>query len=243
MLDQLARVDMSIYFQILVFILFLAALIRLHWKMGAFLQIVWSSVKYFVLLLVFIYLFLNWASDVNPTLRSSSLLIMTIINLYMLWQTILAGFELPYRRALQSCVDGVCTATDLDLAFASGKRYYKFRYLWASLSTGITPWRFLRLIAAERTRDDLHRVFVNLDPKASIFGSNLFYHFLIKKLAADKAVPEAKRAELRRDIEALTREPWLEERTSDFLDHLLAAPEGLLDAGLKDSLKAEGKLA
>lgn len=243
MLDQLAQVDMSIYFQTLVFLLFLAALGRLHWKMGMFLHTALSAVKYVLFILVFLYLFLNWASDVNPTLRKSSLLIMTLINLYMLWQTLLTAFELPYRRALRDCVDGPCTAIDLDTAFSTGKRYYKLRYLWASLSSNIAPWRFLRTIAAERTRDDLHRVFVNGNSQASIFGANLYFHFLTKQLAADKSLPADKRAELQRVIETQARDSWLAEKTGAFLHHLLATPEDLLEAGLKESLAPGDKPA
>jgi hypothetical protein len=139
-------------------------------------------------------------------------------------------------------VDGACTASDLDQAFSTGKRYYRFRYFWASLTSGSGPLRFLRSISAARTRDDLHRVFVNLDPKASIFGSNLLLHYLDKQLAADKNLSADKRAEVRRTMEALTRDPWLAEKTGDFLHHLLASPEDLLEAGLKDSV-AGGKPA
>lgn len=242
MLDQLAQINMSIYFQTVVFIALMAMVIRLHWKMGSVTHIAICAVKYFAFLLIFIYLFLNWASDVNPTLRNSSILIMTLINLFMLWQTIVAAAELPYRRSLTSCVEGVCTASDMEQAFATGKRFYKVRYLFAALTSGTSPWRFLRGIAAERTRDDLHQVFVGIDPKASVFGSKLYYHFLRHQLAADKAMPADKRSERLRAVEALARDPWLTEKTSDFLHHLLAAPEDLLDAGLKDSLIDEGKM-
>ena len=78
MLDQLAQMNMSIYFQTLIFIVFLVLLFRLHWKMGSVMHIVVNVIKYFVFILIFIYLFLNWASDVNPTLRNSSILVMAL---------------------------------------------------------------------------------------------------------------------------------------------------------------------
>jgi|GEM_PF-2231227 len=243
MLNQLAQMDMSIYFQSLVFLIFIVILLRLHWKIGSFMHVVSAIVKYAVLICIFIYIFLNWASDVNPSLRNSSLVIMTLINIYLLWHVIVSSVELPYRRALRSCVDGVCTVTDLERSFSSGKRYYKVRYLWASLGSGVAPWRFLRGIAAERTRDDLHRVFVGLDPKGSIFGSSLFNHFLLQQLGADKSMDTAKRAERRRTIESLGSDPWLSEKTGEFLNHLLATPEGLLEKGLKDTLQDAGKIA
>jgi len=243
MLDQLAQVNMSIYFQTVIFLAFIILLLRLHWKMGSFVHIAVSSLKYLMLIFVFIYLFLNWASDVNPSLRNSSILIMTLINLYLLWHIIIAVTELPYRRALQSCVDGICTSTDLERAFASGKRYYKFRYFWSSLGSGIAPWIFLHGIAAARTRDDLHRVFVSLDPKTSIFGASLYSHFLQHQLREDNSLSVDKRAEQQRIIDALAKDSWLAEKTGDFLHHLLAAPEDLLEKGLKDSLKDSGKLA
>ena len=61
-------------------------------------------------------------------------------------------------------------------------------------------------------------------------------------LAADKSMPGDKRSERQRAVEALARDPWLTEKTSDFLHHLLASPEELLDAGLKESLRSEGKM-
>jgi hypothetical protein len=243
MLDQLAKVNMSIYFQTVVFIAFLALLFRLHWKMGSFMYIVINALKYCVFLLIFIYLFLNWASDVNPTLRNSSILIMTLINIYMLWHILVAAVELPYRRALKSCVEGVCTTMDLEQAFSTGKRFYRFRYFFSSLTSGIAPWHYLRGIAAERTRDDLHRVFAGLDPKASIFGANLYIHYLQNQLRADTNSSADKRDQRQRAIDALTQDPWLAETTSGFLHRLLTAPEDLLEAGLKESLKDDGKLA
>ena len=243
MLNQLAQMDMSIYFQSVVFLIFIAILLRLHWKIGSFFVVTSAIAKYIVLICVFIYIFLNWASDVNPSLRSSSLFIMTVINIFLLWHVIVTALELPYRRALKSCVDGICTRTDLEQAFATGKRFYKFRYFWSSLGSGIAPWRFLRGIAAERTRDDLHRIFVNLDPKASLFGADLFGHFLKHQLAADKAMDSAARAQRRSFIETLGSDAWLAERTGEFLNHLLASPEELLDNGLKETLKDSGKMA
>ena len=242
MLDQLAQVDMSIYFQTIMFIVFIALVIRLHWKMGSIPHMMVSGAKYLIFVFIFIYLFLNWASDVNPTLRSSSILIMTLINIYMLWQTIVAFTELPYRRALSGCVDGACTADDLEQAFSTGKRFYKVRYFFAALTCGGSPFHFLAAVAAERTRDDLHRVFTGLDPKASVFGASLYFQFLRSALAADKSMPGDKRSERQRAVEALARDPWLTEKTSDFLHHLLASPEELLDAGLKESLRSEGKM-
>ena len=243
MLDQLAQVNMSIYFQTIIFLVLLGLTLRLNWKMGSLTHMVLCAVKYFVFVLIFIYLFLNWASDVNPTLRNSSILIMTLINLYMLWHALIAAVELPYRRALKSCIDGVCTATDLEQAFATGKRFYRLRYFFASLTSGVAPWLFLRGIAAERTRDDLHQVFVNLDPKASVFGSSLYCHFLRHQLQADKAMPGDKRSERLRLVEGLARDPWLMEKTGEFLHHVLTSPENLLESGLKESLKDAGKLA
>lgn len=243
MLDKLAQVNMSIYFQTVVFLIFLITLLRLHWKIGSIGHIVTSSLRYLVLLLIFIYLFLNWASDVNPSLRNSSILIMTLINLYLFWNVIVSALELPYRRALASCVDGICTPADLERAFATGKRFYKLRYFWASLSSGSAPWRFLRGIAAERTRDDLHRVFVSLDPKSSIFGSGLFVHYIKHQLDADKSQPAEKRAERLRLVNALAQDAWLTEKTGQFLHELLASPEDLQETGLKASLQDAGKMA
>lgn len=239
MLERLAQMDMSIYFQTVVFVILLTALLRLHWKMGSFMHIVLRAVKYCLFILVFIYLFLNWASDVNPTLRSSSILIMTLINLYMLWQTLIASFELPYRRSLHACVDGACTASELSQTFSLGKRYYKFCYLWASFSSSLAPWSFLRGIAAERTRDDLHRVFAKHNPQGSLFGGELYFHFLTHRLGADKSLSDDQRATLRRNLEGLAKDPWLTKNTGDFLNHLLTAPEDVLEAGLKASSTAE----
>jgi len=243
MLDQLAQVNMSIYFQTIIFLVFLGLLFRLNWKMGSIPHMVLCAVKYFVFVLIFIYLFLNWASDVNPTLRNSSILIMTLINVYMLWHVLVAAVELPYRRALASCVEGVCTTTDLEQAFSAGKRFYRLRYFFASLTSGVAPWLFLRGISAERTRDDLHQVFIGLDPKASVFGASLYTHYLQNQLRSDKSMPADRRSERQRLVEALARDPWLTEKTGAFLNQLLATPEDLLEAGLKESLKDAGKLA
>lgn len=242
MLNQLAQINMSIYFQTIVFTVLTAIVLRLHWKIGSIPHLLICAVKYSVSILIFIYLFLNWASDVNPTLRESSILIMTLINIFMLWNTLAAALELPYRRALANCVDGVCTATDLEQAFTTGKRFYKLRYFWAAMTSGAKPWLFLSSIAAERTRDDLHRVFIDIDPKGSLFGAKLFIHFLRNQLSADKSMPADKRSERLRAVEALGRDPWLTEKASDFLHTLLAAPEDLLETGLKDSLVEEGKM-
>lgn len=242
MLNQLAQMDMSIYFQSIFFLIITSLLMRLHWKIGSVLHITVHSLRYMLFVLVFLYLFLNWASDVNPSLRNSSILIMTLINIYLLWNLGAAALELPYRRSLRSCVEGVCTTIDLEQAFTSGKRYYGFRFFWSALTSGMAPWHYLSSVAAERTRDDLHRVFISLDPKSSVFGSNLYFHFLKHQLCSDKSMAADKRLERQRAIEALSRDAWMSEKTGAFLHHLLASPQDLLEAGLKESLKAEGKL-
>ncbi len=243
MFNQLAHVDMSIYVQTVLFIIFMMGMLRLQWKIGSVAHLLASSVRYVLLLLVFTYLFLNWASDVNPSLRNSSLIIMTFINIYMFWHLIVSALELPYRKALANCVEGLCTATDLERVFSTGKRFYKFRYFWASLTSGTTPWRFLRGMSAERTRDDLHRVFVSLDPKASVFGASLYAHFLRYQLDADKKLSAEAKAECGRFIGTLDSNAWIEEKTGEFLNNLLTAPEALQESGLKAMLKDSGKLA
>ncbi len=241
--NQPTDLDLSIYLHSFIFFVFIVILARLHWKMDSKPRLLLMAGKYLAISFVFIFLFLNWASDVNPSLRNGSLYIITFINLYMLWAVILTAVESPYRRALKECVTDVCTGLDLEHAFKTGARYYKFRYFWAALTSGISPFKFTSAIAAERTRNDLHHLFVSLDPEASIFSARLYTEFLRHKLAQDTSLSSDKRAALEQAIVALETEKWLKEQTSQFLDHLLANPEELLESGLKDSLRLEGRLA
>ena len=46
MLDQLAQINMSIYFQTVVFIALMALVTRLHWKIGSVPHLLLCAVKY-----------------------------------------------------------------------------------------------------------------------------------------------------------------------------------------------------
>uniref|UniRef100_I2Q091 Uncharacterized protein n=1 Tax=Desulfovibrio sp. U5L TaxID=596152 RepID=I2Q091_9BACT len=241
--NQPTDLDLSIYLHSFLFLVFILVLARLHWKMDSVPRLILVAIKYIAISFIFLFLFLNWASDVNPSLRNGSLYIITAINFYMLWSVILTAFEYPYRKALKRCVTDVCTGLDLENAFSTGARYYKLRYFWTSLTSGISPWKFTHAVAAERTRNDLHHLFISLDPETSIFGSRLYAQFLRHKLAQEKGLPPEKRVVAEKTIDALENDKWLREQTTQFLDHLLANPEELLEAGLKESLRHEGRLA
>lgn len=241
--NQPTDLDLSIYLHSFLFLVFILVLARLHWKMDSVPRLILMAIKYLLISFVFVFLFLNWASDVNPSLRNGSLYIITFINLYMFWSVLLTAFEYPYRKALKGCVTDVCTGLDLENAFSTGSRYYKLRYFWTSLTSGVPPWKFTGAVAAERTRNDLHHLFVSLDPEASVFGSRLYAHFLRHKLSREKGLPPEKRLAVEQAVNALETEKWLQEQTTQFLNHLLADPEELLEAGLKESLRHEGRLA
>jgi hypothetical protein len=232
MLDFIAQINTSIFIQSFLFLAFVFLVMRLSWKLRSPVLLSFNIVKYSLFILVFIYLFSNWASDVNPTLRNSSVVIISLINIYMLWQVIVTGFEVAYQGRLKACVKDVCNPMDVKDALLWGRRYYSLYYFWRSFTSGGMPWVFLRAIAAERTRDDLHRVFMNADARVSIFNFNLYDRFLRMQLVQDLALDEPGKSARQALLNQMAGDGWLRAKSDEFLHRLIAEPEKLLDEAL-----------
>lgn len=232
MLNFLAQINTSIFIQSFLFLVFVILLMRLSWKLGSMILLSFNIVKYALFVLVYVYLFSNWASDVNPTLRNSSVVIISLINIYMLWQVIVTSFEVAYQNQLKGCVKDVCVPMDVKAAFLAGRRYYYIYYFWRSFASGALPWVFLRDISAERTRDDLHRVFMKASARISIFNFTLLVRFLRAQLARDATLDAEQKVARVQVLDQMDQDSWIRRQSDDFLHQLIATPEKLVDSSM-----------
>jgi hypothetical protein len=105
MVEYLVKLQSTVYAQIGIFLFLAAVYLVSQRKLPTFRIVGFAVMRIVLIVALFIYLFLNWSSEVNPSLHNASVLGMFIVNLYMVWQVILTRMELPYRKALEACAE------------------------------------------------------------------------------------------------------------------------------------------
>ncbi|MBW1986008.1 MAG: hypothetical protein JRI50_02060 [Deltaproteobacteria bacterium] len=184
-------------------------------------------VRTIVLLLLFIYFLWNWASEIPPSLRLTSVLGMFLINLFLIKNVALARLERKYRDALQAYVREPEQEKHLDNLWHTGKRFYYSRYLITSLFSGGSPGRFLHGITTERVNEDIKEIFTRSGKGKQLISSKTLATFLKDRLAKDQLLPQELKDSIAQAIEQLTQHAWVEDQINEFLDIALEAPEKL----------------
>src|SRR5271157_849986 len=99
MLQGLVSILSSAYVEIVILFFLLLAFV-MHRRDPRLVVSGIRIVRTLLVILVFFYFMFIWASTVQPTLRSISVFGMFLVNLYMLYNLLLARLERPYRDAL-----------------------------------------------------------------------------------------------------------------------------------------------
>lgn len=216
----------SAYVEIIILILLLIGFI-VHRKDPRLVVSGIRIVRTVIVVLIFFYFMFIWASTVQPTLRSISIFGMFLINLFMLYNLILARLERPYRDILIK----ISLATgDHELVHAmwrTGKRFYYVRYAWSSLFSGTNPFEFLRDIAIERVREDIKDELRRMGVEKRLVSLKLMLGFIKTRLACDETLPADFKEVMEKNIDDLGKHPWLEEQVNEFLRIATETPEDL----------------
>jgi len=186
-----------------------------------------SVIRVVLIVLVYLYLLLNWSSNIAPVVRHTSVFGMLLINLHLLSLVIQSRLERPYRDALTAYCQNVTNQQFLDRIWRTGKRFYYLRFFVQSLFSGIFPFKFLHDMAAGRIRDDVQgqirdclgeRQFISLDGIAA---------FLQGHLAADDTLPVDFKDVMTQAIDGFVSHPWIETQVNEYLRTAVEAPENI----------------
>jgi hypothetical protein len=227
MLDYLIRVEFTVYAQIAIFLGLVILNYHVARQLPTRLFFGFTVFKNIIIMVIFLYFFLNWSTAVNPSLRTASVLGMSITNLFMLWQVILNRAEVPYQRALNACAKEPEVLGPCKEIVSKGKLFYYLRYLWHSLFSGNFPGKFLHDIAAEQIRYDIQTAFQKHGIEKNLINFQMQLTFLRRKLSEDETLPLEFKEFMGKVISQFEQHPWIEEHVNEFLHMIIVSPEKL----------------
>jgi hypothetical protein len=184
-------------------------------------------VRTILVVLIFFYFMFIWASTVQPTLRAISVFGMFVINLYMLYNILLAWMERPYREALASVKQAPGKQELLHDIWHYGKRFYYTSYTFESLFSGRNPFHFLHAIAIDRVREDIKATLRLYGVEQRLISFQTMIGFLKSQLAGDDTLPGEFKEHMEKAIEDFAKHPWIEEQSDKFLRMATERPEDL----------------
>ena len=88
MLDFLAKLEISIVAQVVIFVILIIFYYFLQRKLPTYHILGIASLRTVGLTLVFFLVLITWSSEVNPSLRTIYVLVMSILNIYLIWHVI-----------------------------------------------------------------------------------------------------------------------------------------------------------
>lgn len=246
MVDYFIKIDFNVFVQVGLFLLLLVYLFT-HRKDPHHLMSGVSLFRTLVLVTLFLYLLLNYASEIPPGLRSASIFGMFLINLYMLWNAVLTRLERPYRVALEACAQTPGNMDVLKGAWQAGKRFFSVRYFLKALFSGGSVRRFLNNLASHQVREDLTHIFKKEGIHKDFISLKTLVTYLKKQLAQDETLPQEFKGTMDKVVADFAGHPWIEDQVNQFLNLLLASPEVLFypewAAGQEEVGKTQGPAA
>lgn len=226
MLQFLVNLLSSAYVEIVILILLLIGFV-MHRRDP---RLVVSGVRFvrtILVVLIFFYFMFIWASAVQPALRSISIFGMFLLNLYLLYNFILARLERPYRDALGAITKEPEKHELIHEVWHMGKRFYYLRYTWSSLFSGTNPFEFLRTIATDRVRSDIKDELRRYGVEKKLISLPMMAGYLKSQLACDANLPGDFKDVMTKAIDDFAKHPWIQEQANAFLQIATEAPEDL----------------
>ncbi|MCX5889867.1 MAG: hypothetical protein NTY36_10490 [Deltaproteobacteria bacterium] len=184
-------------------------------------------VRTLLVVLIFFYFMFIWASTVQPTLRSISVFGMFLVNLFMLYNLVLARLERPYRDALGLITKEPEKHELIHNVWHTGKRFYYLRYAWSSLFSGANPLHYLHDLATERVRDDIKDILRHYGVEQKMITVPVMAGFLKSQIACDQTMPADFKDVMVKAIDDFSQHPWIQERGNEFLRLATERPEDL----------------
>lgn len=226
MLQSLIDILSSAYTEIIILFILLLAFVRYRRD----LRLVVSGIRIvrtLILVAVFFYFMFIWASSVQPTLRSISIFGMFIVNLYMLYNLILARLERPYRDSLAAITQEPDRHELIHNVWHTGKRFYYLHYAWSSLFSGANPLHFLHDLATDRVRDDIKDTLRRYGVEKKMITLEMMAGYLKSQIACDATMPADFKDVMEKAINDFAKHPWIQEAGGEFLHLATERPEDL----------------
>ena len=88
MIDFLFKLEISILAQVAIFVILITSYHLLQRKLPTYHLLGLASLRTFAFILVFFFLTMTYSSEINPTMRTIYVLLMSITNIYLIWQVI-----------------------------------------------------------------------------------------------------------------------------------------------------------
>lgn len=238
MLDFLINIEFTFYAQIAIFLVLIVYNFHIARQLPNRLFVGFEIFKNIIMIIIFIYFFLNWSTVVNPTLRTASIIGMSIINLFLFWHVILNRIELPYRLSFNKCIKEPKEISCYKSLVSNGKHYYYLRYFWRSLLSGKLPGKFLHDLAAEQIRYDIQTALQKHGITQNIVNFKMQLAFLRQKLSEDETLPFDFKEMMEKTISNFEQHPWIEVQVNEFLQMAIVSPEKLFASELASNLNA-----
>lgn len=180
-----------------------------------------------VLLIIFLYFVWNWASEIPPSLRATSVFGMFLINLHLAYNLLLSRKERQYRDALHQVGLEPQRPELLKEAWDAGKHFYHWAYFPSALFSGSSPSRVLHSLTSARVRDDLKDTLHHYGAEKKLVSLGLMADYLKSRLAADDTLPADFKIAMTQATEDFIRHPWIKEQVDAFLLVASESPEDL----------------
>ena len=216
----------SAYIQIVIFFLLCAYFVR-HRRDPRMVVSGIRLIRVIILLIIFLYFTMTWASLIPASLRAITVFGMFIINIYLFYFLLLARIERPYRDTLTALSQNPEKEETFHGVWSHGKKFYYFYYFIHSLFSGSNPFRFLKEMATDRVRDDIKDELRRLGVEKKLISLNLMVSFLKRRLAADGNLPADFKEVMGKTLDDLLKHPWIEEQINEFLSIVMESPEDL----------------
>jgi hypothetical protein len=182
-------------------------------------------IRLFILLLIFLYLLLSWASGIRPALAQAAVFGMFVINLIMLNSLILSRLERPYREALAAYCRDPQNVENLDAIWSTGKRFYYLRHFFSSIMSGESPTLFLHEIASGRIRDDVQSSLRQHGLTHQFISLKGMISFLEARLAQEELLPQEFKDLVTKELQDFQKHPWVEDQINEYMRLALETPE------------------
>lgn len=232
MLDFLIRFESTFYAQVAIFLVLIVYNFHVARQLPNRLSLGFEIFKNIIMIIIFLYFFLNWSTVVNPSLRSASILGMFIINLFLLWHVIQNRAEFPYQVALNACIKEPKDIDNYKVLVTKGKHYYYLRYFFRSFFSGRLPGKYLHDLASEQIRYDVQSAFQKHGIMQNLVNAKMQTAFLRQKLSEDETLPPDFKEMMEKAISQFEQHPWIEKQVNEFLETIVVSPEKLFASEL-----------
>jgi Ca2+/Na+ antiporter len=184
-------------------------------------------VRTLILVLIFFYFMFVWVSAIRPALSAISIFGMFVINLFMVYNLILARLERPYRDSLTKMTKEPEQHEFIHNVWHTGKRFYYLRFAWSSLFSGVNPFHFLHDLATDRVRDDIKDTLRHYGVEQKMITLPMLAGYLKSRIACDQTMPVDFRDLMAKAVDDFTKHPWIVEQGNEFLRLAVERPEDL----------------